>query len=227
VDTRKGIGRARPLDPQSSVQIRPRYTWTRDRPHTLDPNPTVHGTLSIPFPHGRTIIYQWLRLMNRTEASRSNPSRSRADRRLVVFSPNPQLATAAPPTIHGEPRRWNPNQVFQCPKLHPDRCYARWGLIQIHGRSSYREWRDVAPCPRRTADYQLRRGISPAPNAHRRNAFAHHARYSLRDHPELPRGEWGRGTPISSSGWILRRATAETVDGEGLWGRKAQRGRAR
>jgi hypothetical protein len=51
----------------------------------LDPNPTIRGTLSILSHHGRTIIYQWLRLINRTEATRSNPSRRQTIQRRWPF----------------------------------------------------------------------------------------------------------------------------------------------
>jgi hypothetical protein len=75
---------------------------------------------------------------------------------------------------------------------------------------------------RSTAEIKLRRAIPPAPIVRSHRVFPHHVCHSTHDHPKLPRDGWGQGTLIPSSGWILRRAMVETVDGEGLWGREAQ-----
>jgi hypothetical protein len=55
---RKGILALEPFDQNSTARISPRHLWTRDHPHTLDPNPMIHSTLSILSHTDRTILEQ-------------------------------------------------------------------------------------------------------------------------------------------------------------------------
>jgi hypothetical protein len=72
------------------------------------------------------------------------------------------------------------------------------------------------------AEFELRQAIPP----HRSSAviapFLATPSTATTITQSSPRDGWGRGTPIPSSGRILRCTMADMVDGEGLWGREVQ-----